>query len=65
MWVLPLVETNGWANLEGSSLESFHDAVGYRGGFDGRADVVGANDVGAGEDGGYVGGGGGVEAILH
>ena len=47
------------------SLESFQDAVGYRGGFDGRSDVVGADDVGASEDGGYVRGGGGVEAILH
>jgi len=26
---------------------------------------VGAEDVGSGEDGGYVGGGGGVEAVFH
>ena len=41
------------------------DAVGDGGGFGGRADVVGADDVGAGEDGGCVGGGGGVEAVFH
>ncbi len=41
------------------------DAVGDGGGFDGRADVVGADDVGSGEDGGYVSGGGGVEAVFH
>ena len=32
---------------------------------DGGADVVGADDVGPGEDGGYVGGGGGVETVFH
>jgi len=26
---------------------------------------VGAEDVGSGEDGGYIGGGGGVEAVVH
>jgi len=26
---------------------------------------VGAEDVGTGQDGGYVGGGGGVEAVVH
>ena len=41
------------------------DAVGYGGGFGGGADVVGADDVGAGQDGGYVGGGGGVETVFH
>ncbi len=29
-------------------LEGFHDAVGYGGGFDGGADVVGADDMGSG-----------------
>ena len=46
-------------------LEGFQNAIGYGGGFDGRADIVGADDVGTGEDGGYVGGGGGVEAVFH
>ena len=36
------------------------DAVGDGGGFDGGAYVVSADDVGSGEDGGYVGGGGGL-----
>ena len=53
-----LVETQQW-------LFGGEDAVGYGGGFDCGADVVGADDVGAGEDGGYIGSGGGVEAILH
>jgi hypothetical protein len=48
-----------------SFLGSFYDAVGDGGGFDGGADVVGADDVGAGEDGGYVGGSGGLEAVFH
>ena len=39
--------------------------VGDGGGFDGGADVVDAEDVGSGEDGGDVGGSGGVEAIVH
>ena len=46
-------------------LEGFYDAVGYGGGFCGGTDVVGADDVGAGEDGGCVGGGGGVETVFH
>jgi hypothetical protein len=41
------------------------DAVGDGGGFYGGSDVVGADDVGSGEDGGYVGGSGGLEAIFH
>ena len=36
------------ALLGTSYLEGVHDAVGDGGGFDGRADVVGADDVGAG-----------------
>ncbi len=48
--------TGFWARLKGGK-----DAVGDGGGFDGGADVVDAEDVGSGEDGGYVGGGGGVE----
>ncbi len=32
--------------------------------FYGGADVVGADDVGPGEDSGYVGGGGGVETVF-
>jgi len=46
-------------------LEGFYDAVGDGGGFDCGTDVVGADDVGAGEDGGCVGGGGGVETVFH
>jgi hypothetical protein len=48
----------------GHSLEGFEDLVGDGGGFGGGADVVGADDVGAGEDGGHVSCGGGVEAIF-
>ena len=48
-----------------SRLERGEDAVGDGGGFGGGADVVDAEDVGSGEDGGYVGGGGGVEAGLR
>ena len=46
-------------------LESFYDAVGDGSGFDGGTDVVGADDVGTGQDGGYVGGGTGLEAVFH
>ena len=52
--VLPLVGMR-------ACLTCGQDAVGDGGGFDGGADVVDAEDVGSGEDGGYVGGGGGVE----
>ena len=43
-------------------MECGEDGVGYGGGFGGWADVVDAQDVGSGEDGGGVGGEGGVEA---
>ena len=55
----------GRIRISGPVLESFYDAVGDGSGFDGGTDVVGADDVGAGEDGGYVGGGGGLEAVLY
>ena len=54
-------------HLCGSVLSFFfcgEDAVGDGGGFYGGADVVDAEDVGSGEDCGYVGGGGGVEAVF-
>ena len=41
------------------------DAVGDGGSFGGGADVVDADDVGSGEDGGYIGCGGGMEAGLR
>jgi hypothetical protein len=41
------------------------DAIGYGGGFYGGAHVMSAEDVGSGENGGYVGGGGRVEAVFH
>ena len=41
------------------------DAVGDGGGLDGGADVVDAEDVGSGEDGGYVGGRSCLEAVLR
>lgn len=47
-----------------SGLDGVKDAVGDDGGFDGGADVMGADDVGSGEDGGYIGSGGGVEAVF-
>jgi hypothetical protein len=50
---------------ENGSLRRCQDSVGDGSGFDGGADVVGADDVGAGQDGGYVGGGSGVEAVFH
>ncbi len=46
-------------------LTGGQDAVGYGGGFYGGADVVRADNVCAGEDGSYVGGGGGVETVFH
>jgi hypothetical protein len=46
------------------SSNIFKDAVGDSGGFGGGADVVGAEDVGSGEDGRDVGGGGGVDAAV-
>ena len=54
--VLPLV---------GGRVTCGEDAVGDGGGFDGGADVVGAHDVSAGEDGGYISGGCGLEAVFH
>ena len=66
--VYPVVVSDMWWSLPlvgREFLAGFEDLVGYGGGFDGGADVVGADDVGAGEDGGYVCGGGGVEAIFH
>jgi len=41
------------------------DAVGDGGGFDGGADVVSAEDVGSGENGGYVCGSSGLETVFH
>jgi hypothetical protein len=48
--------------LRGRGLKGGEDAVGDGGCFGGGADVVDAEDVGSGEDGGGVGGGRGVEA---
>ena len=48
-----------------SNLVGGEDTVGDGGGIDRGADVMGAYDVGAREDRGDVGGGGGVEAVFH
>jgi hypothetical protein len=48
-----------------SCLERGEDTVGDGGCLDGGADVVDAEDVGSGEDCGYVGSGGGVEPALR
>ena len=65
IWVVPLVESTDWADLDQAPLGSFQDAVGNGGGIDRGTDVVCSDDVGAGEDGGYVGGGGGVETVFR
>ncbi len=54
----------GWGLCFGGNLwlAGDEDGVGYGCGFEGGEDVVDADDVGSGEDGGYVGCGGGVEA---
>lgn len=54
---------DGWVG--GSGLGRAADAVGDGGGFRGCANVVDAEDVGSGENGCYVGGGGGVDAVTH
>ncbi len=41
------------------------DAVGDGGGFGGGVYVVDAEDVGSGEDGGYIGSGGGCDEIIR
>jgi hypothetical protein len=51
--------------LRAGFLARGEDAIADGSGFDGGTDVVGAEDVGAGQDRGYIGGGGGLEAVFH
>ena len=63
--VIPRMTRQGWLVETQQWLFGGEDAIGYGGGFDGGADVVGADDMSAGEDGGYVGGCCGVKAVFH
>ena len=62
-WALPLVGMD--FILPMTTSVDCENLVGYGGSFEGRTHVVCADDVGSGEDGGYVGGGGGVNQVLR
>ena len=62
-WGLPLVGMD--FHLPMTTSVGCEDLVGYGGGFEGGTHVVCADDVGPSEDGGYVGGRGGVDQVLR